>query len=436
MAGLLFDARVFISEPFVECPKCGKTSFGILSIFRHGYSRRCRNCLFPKGDEPSVTYPLPELDKKVIYIDQLAISNMMKTLNPGAKAHKRTRTDPFWLRLFERLDILVKLQLAICPDSGFHTRESLLSPWFEPLKRMYEQLSCGISFYDRDTIERFQICEHSRNWLSGFPDKELELDVHSVVSGEINAWQDTLHITALQQHGLDWINGLRSARDRVHRGVSAVFRRWQCEKGRAFEEWFEEESSALGPAILKGYLRDRTRFAEMAMGIVPLVPERLLPTAFVTLVRSIEIGFERAGVPNSEVWPKAVEYLTSPSLKTVPFNKIASMLHAALARQAAAGRKKLPTRGMMNDIGVISVLLPYCDAMFVDNECYALLKTKPLCEAIDYGTAVFSPRLRSEFLAYLDDIKASAPHEHFEKVAEVYGERWATPFTTLYTYDK
>ena len=90
---------------------------------------------------------------KVIYVDQFAISNMMKAIDVAAEAHDRAAADPFWLALFEQLERVCKLQLAICPDSRQHFNESLVSPFFDALKRMYEQLSHGVTFESGEQIE-------------------------------------------------------------------------------------------------------------------------------------------------------------------------------------------------------------------------------------------------------------------------------------------
>jgi hypothetical protein len=52
-------------------------------------------------------------------------------------------------------------------------------------------------------------------------------------------------------------------------------------------------------------------------------------------------------------------------------------MFAAIAHRAANGQRKPPNRGMANDIGVVSTLLPYCDAMFIDNGCLSLLQNIP-----------------------------------------------------------
>jgi uncharacterized Zn finger protein len=85
------DPRDFITGPFVKCPKCGGNEFGVLNIYDDRYMRRCRN----RNCWHTVTINLPELRKKVIYIDQCAISNIMKVLSPEVKGHERAAEDPF-----------------------------------------------------------------------------------------------------------------------------------------------------------------------------------------------------------------------------------------------------------------------------------------------------------------------------------------------------
>ena len=87
---------------------------------------------------------------------------------------------------------------------------------------------------------------------------------------------------------------------------------------------------------------------------------------------------------------------------------------------------------MANDIEIISVLLPYCDAMFIDKECHSYLKENLSCDSIDYGMKVFSLESKEKFLEYLNGIETKTSKEHLNKINEVYGERWRAPYTTLY----
>ncbi len=71
-------------------------------------------------------------------------------------------------------------------------------------------------------------------------------------------------------------------------------------------------------------------------------------------------------------------FLFSDAAYDAPANDIGALLVAARARKAANGQRRPPSPGMWNDIVAISSFLPYCDAMFLDNECAALVAEEPL----------------------------------------------------------
>jgi hypothetical protein len=77
MGDFVFDPRVFILPPFKQCPRCGcEECFGVLIIGGRQYTRRCRECWYDERFE------LPQISKTVVYLDQMAISNMTKILHP------------------------------------------------------------------------------------------------------------------------------------------------------------------------------------------------------------------------------------------------------------------------------------------------------------------------------------------------------------------
>jgi hypothetical protein len=111
------DPRMFVTGPFELCSRCGTRELGTLSITNNFHLRRCRNCFHNEGER------LPRLRKKLIYLDQMVLSNIAKELDPVWRGHTR-RPDPFWVDLFDQLDRLVKLQLIVCPESPIHEEES------------------------------------------------------------------------------------------------------------------------------------------------------------------------------------------------------------------------------------------------------------------------------------------------------------------------
>ena len=422
---ITIDPRDFIHTPFCHCPRCGEKSFGVLSIGGQQYVRRCRECRWTSS------FPLPGLSKKVVYVDQMGISNMMKSLNPATRAHKQGNTSTVWRELFDRLDSLGKLQLIVCPDSEFHRNESLLSPFYPALKRLYDLLSQGVSFDHHHTIKEYQISQHAHYWIRGEVDKVLSFDTQAVVHGTINEWQDRLIITVDSHVSQDVLEEMRQERDTVHSQLADLFGEWQRDRP-SFEQSFKSEYRGFGESVLKRYIDYTKDYYRLADGQVDLMEKVINPPLAFHLVRSVEEVFREAGVGENDLFARLSEYFRSSSLTNVPFLRISALLYAALARKAAAGQKRPPTRGMFNDIELISVLLPYCDAMFIDNECAGFFREAPLCTEIKYDTKVFSLNTIDGFFEYLDATKAGARDEHFAKVAEVYGDDWGKPYTSLY----
>jgi len=329
----------------------------------------------------------------------------MKASNPSTKAHQRGTLDPFYSDLFELVKRLARMQLIVCPSSFTHTWESLVSPFFNPLEQFYEMLSNGVKFYDSHTIRRFQLIEHARNWIRGEPDKPLTLDIQTVVTGSINAWPPHIRVKVNLNYPNAIVDELTQWRNQAHEGLCEEFQRWTTENHKTFNDWFTEETRAFGEVIVGSFQN----------GLFTELPENF------DYVHAVMDVLQEAGVPDDQILSTTAEYFLSSHLKDIPSIKVSSMLYAALARKAAGGQKRPPNRGMANDIEVLSVLLPFCDTMFVDKECHALLSEGPLSTELDYGTLLFSLNNKQDFLDYLGDIEKSAPHELITTVTELYG---------------
>ena len=421
----------FINGPYTDCPKCGKNAFGVLMICDNHYCRRCRECLYPRGHEQAAAYPLPRLNKVIIYLDQFAISNMMLVLNPDAKAYQKGKVDPFWKTLFEKIDSLCKLQLIICPDSDFHRHESMLSRFYEPLKRMYELLSHGVSFYDDDTIHRFQITEQLHRWLG---DQNVKgVGVQDLVHGNINAWQERIIFSVGDFRIPGLVDEIRKTRETIADNLKPIFQRWQTETEKNFNYWYKEEKKANAKVLWERYARILQSFTSASFGIGAFNPWDATDFANVTIHQILET-FKERGIEKNDLFTKLAEFLCSEAFENTPYIRISAMLWASLARKAASGRKNPPNRGFETDVKIVSTLLPYCDAMFIDNEFRAYLAESPVSKTLGYSTKIYSYKTRESFLAYLDEISSKASPGHFEKIREVYGDDWDKPFSELYEH--
>lgn len=425
------DPRIFISAPFIACPKCKKNDcFGVLSIFACHYTRRCRECWFTDN------YKLPELKKKIIYLDQFAISEMMKVINE--KLGKKEKVDKFWIQLFECLERLVRLQMIICPDSSFHQSESELSKYYKSLKRMYEHFSHGATFYDPSTIRRFQVTDHFRRTIvKEMPRRPITSE--SVIYGDIHGWQDHLIISVEFKTSDKEIETARQSRLKVHQSIADLFAKWRTEKKKKFKDWYVAESIAWGKGMVKNYIDKVIRMHMYEQtGQQPTAEEaiRLVFGEESEIISSLARSYPDYQV-TEESLKRAFTYLQSREFSELPFNKLSSLLWAAIAHQAAhGGRKNPPNAGMVNDIEMVSTLLPYCDAILVDSEMYGLLHQGEVRKEIEkYGTKILSIANRKEVSDYLEEVEKIATKEHVEKIKEVYGEDWARPFWEMYQHE-
>lgn len=416
------DPRIFISKPFITCPKCNKESFGVLMISGRDYTRRCRECWF------SDRFSLPALNKKVIYLDQFAISEMMKAINK--KLGKEKHVDKFWFSLFEKLERLNKLQLIVCPDSTFHRSESML---FESraMKRMHEHFSNGVSFEDPSTIRRFQIASRFSKKVGG---KDREIERNDIIHGRLNEWLEKFTISFDFGIKDEEIEGLKKSREAVFDGLRKVFESWQNEKNKKFKDWYLEEGLAWGKAMAEKYAH---QLAESAASIISGQSYSIEKyTSFILSEELILIHSLNYYVSGDQIekTKKVIAFLQSKDMLEIPFNEIASSLWASIAHQAAhGGRKKPPNRGMASDIDMASTLLPYCDAMFIDREMLELLNHGEVKKKIfKHKTKLYSASNKKEFLEYLDAIEKGASKEHLKLVSEVYGEDWAEPYWNMY----
>jgi hypothetical protein len=423
------DPRDFIMAPYLVCPKCGKQEYGVLSVSDTRCDRRCRACWH------TATVNLPKIKKKIVYVDQFAFSNIMKFLSPEVKGHERAAAEPFWKELFETLGVARHLQLVACPDSPEHQHESLTSPFYKALKHTYEHFSGGVSFHDAETIRIRQIAHLARAWLKNEPAK-FDFNPESISSGRLHEWSGRLFVTV---DGVlpGTVDELRTTRSQTHKGLQEVFEQWQREK-KSFKQVFAAEKAAYGQTLVRMYADDCRKRVQMAVmmmrGQMPPLDD-VLPSRTENLVTNLQSIFQQeVGIEQGNA--KLPEFFKSGAINEAPFNLIGAAMFASLAAKAAAGQKEFPNQGAATDINIVSTLLPYCDAMFVDNKCRALLRDIPRDYALPYACKVFSPNTGANFIRYLRGIRDSVTPDHLKLVEEVYGRDPMKPQSGIYGLGK
>ncbi|MGB9075186.1 MAG: hypothetical protein WCC22_21300 [Terriglobales bacterium] len=419
-----FDPRNLISPPWKTCPACGKDKFGVMIISGSNLMRRCRDC-WHKQD-----YELPKLRKKIIYLDQFVISNLMKLKNPAIKGHPSVAGDPFWRELHDLLFQLRQLQMICCPDSGSHVEESRTAPFNAELKNTYEGLSGGITFNAFDSIKTEQIGELALAW-SESREAAFDFDPSRVLSKDPNDWNERFYIVFGDNPFISEAR-LRQVRGELHANIARLFRDvWGKEKHN-FEYWYELERTGYQGYLLEAVVKHKREregaFFSYKPGVEPSleVLDKILPSFQEAIIASIEhiMQFPRNGGMRSpeEQAELGKGFLLRNRIADAPFVKLQSLMFAAIAMRAAQGQKEPPNEGTPTDIDTVTHLLPYCDAMFMDNGCRSLLLDVPTALRPPETAKVFSLNVKTQFLNYLRSIRDGISAEHVQAIREVYGD--------------
>jgi len=372
------------------------------------------------------------LSKKIIYIDQFALSYMVRALHPDMKATGNRNVDIFWVRLFKKLDRLIKMQVIICPQSDFHFQESILSNFFEPLEKMYHLLSRGSKFINKYQIRKLQIKNSVRKWVTCQGDHPVIDSPDSVIDRDINILLPVKFNYNPTHYSKEYEDKLRKLRENIHQQWIREFYIWQEHADVKFEDWVEDFYLSLIKEILHTLPYNLKHIVCLPDNKIHNIKLSKFLLESIDLIYIIKSVFYQEGIINNDIWLKIWNYLQSKSFREIPFIKLYSLFYASFARKAGSGQRKNPDRGMTNDLNMLSLLLPYCDVMFIDNQCRGCLEEKDVQERLEYSTKIFSLSSREEFLTYLDELEENIPADFRKRVIELYGESQINTPTSLY----
>jgi len=205
---------------------------------------------------------------------------------------------------------------------------------------------------------------------------------------------------------------------------------WGKEK-RNFEYWYDRErfgyQGHLGAAVVRSKKARLDAIAYRPGTEISLENlEKTLPSFAESLLASLQqiMRFPRGGGERSreEINRLEIEFGKANRIADVPFVRLQALMFAAIAMRAAQGQKEPPNEGTTTDIDTVAHLLPYCDAMFMDNGCRSLLLDVPTALRPPETAKVFSLNVKGQFLGYLRSIREGISAEHTQAIREVYGD--------------
>lgn len=148
--------------------------------------------------------------------------------------------------------------------------------------------------------------------------------------------------------------------------------------------------------------------------------------AEVLLTNAMEImRFPRGGGQRTQEEAAALQkgFAEANRISEAPFVRLQSMMYASIAMRAAAGQKEPPNEGMTTDVDTVAHLLPYCDAMLMDNDCRALLLNVPREFRPPEAAKAYSLNNRTDFMDHLRAIRANITADHAQALKDLYGDK-------------
>lgn len=392
-------------------------------VNRYNIVYRCSACGNVESD------PLPRFPKKIIYLDQCAISSIVKA------------KDAFWTDLHKNLKNLIGLQLIACPYSSLHREESMLSEeWRDDLQTLYKELAVEDRFRSPDDIEFTQLCRALRAYI-GHPESSddaefwkdfCEKDPHRF-TGDMVVY---CHFDPHPQI----VSSVQQRKDRTHEGMEKVADYWK-QNPQSFKEAVAAEIEGYGRGMMDVYRKqgeDLKDIEEMLSGeLLDIFRSTVRPGEFnpntppadapaVRLVHHLACEVLKHRPDEHNPVSVVEEFFRSEQAKQAPFLDISSRLRATIAQQTQSDKKPRNPKPSDNyDVKAVSTYAPYCDAMFLDNEFRNLAEQGNIDVPGRYNVRLFSANNRDDFADYLQDILVTGiSSEHRERLALVYPE-WA-----------
>jgi len=395
--------------PWSRCAGCGENTFGFFRGGDYSITWRCSRCQY-RVDEP-----LPEVDKKVIYIDQFVFSELFK-LKAGTR--REDKLTPFWQEVDAILHRVVHLQQAVLPHSNIHHAETIVSAWPRKLREAYEAIGGDMRFEDTSDVQMREIMEFATAYVEN-RNPAVNFEVDKILRGERNKWLPNIRVVVNADYSR-FAAGTRQRRESAGASVNELMDEWRA-KGLGFNEVLEIELNAYHEsrmAALRGF-REQYEKAEAAGDMMAIMNQSM--SHICRELSMLDHLFKQAGIPEHSHHIARGSFWSWERNSEMPFGRILAYMFAAIAGQVKAGRKKGVSAGFLNDVEAVAAYAPFVDAMFIDKECALLLTQGRPGKELDFRARIFSLTNREEFLDYLRGLEAQATEEMRRYAQVIYG---------------
>jgi hypothetical protein len=384
-----------------DCPGCGaRNCYGNVAVSDY-ILRGCKHCTYQSK------VWLPEIKKRVIYLDQFFFS------------HAFRGGDQRFLAAAERVERMSHRQLLIAPYSSVHEDET--HQWRGYKDKTREQLmefikvtARGAEFEKDYSVERTQILKAWRAFLDDQPAAYAPED-RDAIRGSLDKWDNYFFID-VGGYNRD-VELKRTLKAQAVDALITVFDQWQSST-QTFEQDMALEILDAGKNYMNTFL---TMFNRIGRGDFNAVIDSPIVA---TVVEHMMHWLPEQ--PFADKLGRCAEFFSSDHFAQVPTCWIKARIFATLKgmvkRGAYANREEARKRlsGIFDDINHISHYAPYCDAIVMDTPMADLVRQPTVGIEQRYGVKVFSLTNWAELLAWLDSLEANMSAEHAAGVAAAY----------------
>lgn len=383
--------------PLETCPKCGQhESFGRTIFRQRGLSFKCNKCGYTELKK------LPPIKKRIIYIDQFALSKMVKN-----------NDEPFWSDLHERLIRLKKNEIITCPYSPIHIEESEYDyGQRDALKAMYRRIAGEDQFRRPEDVEMRQLARSLRALIGCTRSKPTDLRVDDACERPPHQWSEVLHIYADMPHDDELINQLRRDKESAHSSMQVLCDHWRSNPV-TFDGQVEAEAREFRNQI--------AAYRHFTSGN-PFDYFRFRGSVVFDVIHWLVNSVRMIDPDESDPLGILERFADSDEYRQTPWTYLNCRIWAKIAESAcnASGPRK-PRLGDRYDANVLASYAPYCDAMFIDGGFRGIAIDGRIAVTNRFGVAIFSEQVRDEFIEYLRHIEDSVPDSHWDALALVHG---------------